>query len=186
MSICTPHSSRLRERLKRSRQSFVSPLLSSKKKPRLDEEHNKSSISDESIRGKLEFSQQDSHHVTPVTSSSCSHVQGTKTLAKECAQNETCSRLLLLRAERKSLETKLAEKRETLRKLKMVKMYRSKNDLQSLKSLTRQWREVSQETAEVLLGYSTHQPRPSMAQLLEHFHIDVDLIHYSLKEEAFY
>lgn len=80
----------------------------------------------------------------------------------------------------------LTKKKETLRKLKMVKTYRSKNDLQNLSQLTRQWREVSQEAAEVLLGYSTRQPQPSMVQLLEHFHIDLDLIHYSQQDEAFY
>ena len=100
------YPSQLKFKINRSRQSFVSPLRSSKKKPRLDEEHNKSSISDESIRGQLEFSHQDSHHVTPVTSSSCSPIQDKHTLHKDTVDKTkiklelVASCLELLQAER--------------------------------------------------------------------------------------
>lgn len=188
--MSTPQSSRLRERLKRNRHSFISPLLSNKKKPKLDKEEDNNPVSDEGIRGKPEFSQADSHHVTQDlgASSSLSKMSNKKENEdeRECHQDETSSCVELLLAEKKSLEAQLTRKRETLRKLRMVKTYHGKNDLQNLSQLTTQWREVAQEAAEVLLGYNTHQPCPSMAQLLEHFHIDPELIHYSIQDETFY
>lgn len=52
--------------------------------------------------------------------------------------------------------------------------------------LTQQWREVAQEAAQALLDSSTHQPRPSMQQLLDYLHIDPQIIHYSTEDESFY
>jgi hypothetical protein len=91
-----------------------------------------------------------------------------------------------LEDEKRTLEAKVKERGEKLRKLKMVKMYRTKNDLQELETLTATWREVAQEAAETLLASSTHQPRPSMAQMLDYLHIDHQLIHYSDQDESFY
>ena len=92
----------------------------------------------------------------------------------------------LLEDEKRSLEAKVKEREEKLRKLKMVKMYRSKNNLQELSTLTATWREVAQEAAESLLASSTHQPRPSMAQMLDYLHIDHQLIQYSSQDDSFY
>ena len=91
-----------------------------------------------------------------------------------------------LEDEMRTLEAKLKEREEKLRKLKMVMMYRTKNNLQGLATLTARWREVAQEAAETLLASSTHQPRPSMAQMLDYLHIDHQLIQYSDREESFY
>lgn len=91
-----------------------------------------------------------------------------------------------LETEKRDLEVKLKEGEEKLRKLKMVKMYRTKNNLQELATLTAKWREVAQEAAETLLARSTHQPRPSMAQMLDYLHIDHQLIQYSDQDESFY
>ena len=91
-----------------------------------------------------------------------------------------------LEDEMRNLEAKLKEREEKLRKLKMVKMYQTKNNLQELSMLTAKWREVAQEAAETLLESSTHQPRPSMAQMLDYLHIDHQLIQYSDQNESFY
>ncbi|XP_064391240.1 swi5-dependent recombination DNA repair protein 1 homolog isoform X2 [Halichondria panicea] len=85
-----------------------------------------------------------------------------------------------------TLLTRLKERKEELRKLRMVKMYRTKPEHQGLDVLTQQWREVSQEVAQSLLESSTHQPPPTMQQLLDYLHIDHDLIHYSVEDESFY
>ena len=91
-----------------------------------------------------------------------------------------------LEEEKRGLEKQLKDREEKLRKLKLVKMYRTKNNLEELERLTSKWREVAQEAAESLLGSSTHEPRPSMAQMLNYLHIDHDLIRYSAQEESFY
>ena len=91
-----------------------------------------------------------------------------------------------LEDEMRTLEAKLKEREEKLRKLKVVMMYRTKNNLQELATLTARWREVAQEAAETLLANSTHQPRPSMAQMLDYLHIDHQLIQYSDQDESFY
>lgn len=99
---------------------------------------------------------------------------------------DTTDSVQVLECEKRNLEAELKEKKEKLRKLKMVKMYRTKNNLQELAMLTARWREVAQEAAETLLESSTHQPRPSMAQMLDYMHIDHQLIQYSDQDECFY
>lgn len=94
--------------------------------------------------------------------------------------------VLQLEVEKRALEAKLREREETLRKLRMVKMYQVKNNLQDLSALTAKWRNVAQEAAESLLESSTHEPRPTMSQMLNYLHIDHELIHYSSQDEAFY
>ena len=99
---------------------------------------------------------------------------------------DTTDSVQVLECEKRNLEAELKEKKEKLRKLKMIKMYRTKNNLQELATLTARWREVAQEAAETLLESSTHQPRPSMAQMLDYMHIDHQLIQYSDQDECFY
>ncbi len=62
----------------------------------------------------------------------------------------------------------------------------TQNDPEELDSLTRKWREASQEAADELVRSSTHDPPPTVAQLLDYLNIDHALIQYSVEEEAFY
>ena len=104
---------------------------------------------------------------------------------------------------KKLLEGKLKEREDKLRKLKMIKLYRTKvlitiilchvgrqhilqNNVEQLDTLTAKWRLVSQDAAENLLTNSTRDPPPTMTQLLKYLHIDPTLIHYSPQDEAFY
>ena len=136
-------------------------------------------ISDESLRARLDFTDASQQHTEP-----CGVVAVRE--AKETGLEESGVVQAQLLEEKRTLVARLKEREEKLRKLKMVKMYRTKNDLKELQRLTSKWREVSQEAAEVLLGSSTHEPRPSMAQLLDYLHIDHELIHYSAQDESFY
>ncbi|EDO45407.1 predicted protein [Nematostella vectensis] len=79
----------------------------------------------------------------------------------------------------------IAEREDKLRKLKMVKMYRTKNDLTDLQKLIDKWRNVSQEAAERLLTKIKKEPSPKMKELLDQFQIDYKLIGYSEEEEGF-
>ncbi|KAL5482095.1 hypothetical protein EMCRGX_G022378 [Ephydatia muelleri] len=87
---------------------------------------------------------------------------------------------------RKSLQAELQDKRDKLRKLKLVQLYNSKNNLQKLEELICKWRTVSQEAAECLLQKTSIDPRPSLGQLLQFLQVDFNLIHYSPADESFY
>ncbi|KAH9488514.1 Swi five-dependent recombination repair protein Sfr1 [Bulinus truncatus] len=86
--------------------------------------------------------------------------------------------------EKKHLESILKEKSETLRKLKMVKMYREKNNLEELQVLINTWREVSQ-FALVDLHNLLPDPRPTLSELVSNMNIDTNLIQYNVDEECF-
>ena len=179
--------------LKRTRTKFVSPLLSQKKmklepsaavggstpSSATSTSTDTSSSGSDGLRARLDFtdSSQDGRQCSDgvaegekVTLSGHFNVEGRAQLVEE----------------ERSLVARLKERKEKLRKLKMVKMYRTKNDLKELQRLTSRWREVAQEAAEDLLNSSTHEPRPSMAQVLDYLHIDHELIHYSVQDESFY
>lgn len=134
------------------------------------------------LRARLDFedTQKDS---TSTEGDKCIHQNEKLALnSSECSGDN----LQVLETEKRDLEAKVKEGEEILRKLKMVKMYQTKNNLQELATLTAKWREVAQEAAETLLASSTHQPRPSMAQMLNYLHIDHQLIQYSDQDESFY
>lgn len=176
-----PMSSSLKERLKRSRPRFVSPLLEgSRKKPRLE--------SQERAVGRLDFSEA-APSVCAGGTCDYSAADNPRKAPESTAMSSSFCELNTsghLETDISALEKELAAKREQLRKLKMVKSYRTKNDLTKLQGLIHKWREVSQEAAESLLEATSKQPKPSMAQLLDHLHIDHDLIKYSPEEESFY
>lgn len=174
-----------RSGLKRTRPKFVSPLLS-QKRPKLGtpstsslDTTTSSSVAHDA-RARLNFAGTESD--TGIEKES-EEESSSKSLAAEKTDLE---QLKQLEEEKRDLEKQLKEREEKLRKLKLVKMYRTKNNLQELERLTSKWREVAQEAAESLLGSSTHEPRPSMAQMLNYLHIDHDLIRYSVQEESFY
>lgn len=80
----------------------------------------------------------------------------------------------------------IQEREDSLRKLNLVKMCRNKNDLKELKCLIDKWRRVSQEAAERLLEKIQLDPKPTMSQLLLNLQVDIEIIHYSGDNEAFY
>lgn len=102
------------------------------------------------------------------------------------SKQKDINRIERLVQEKASLERKLREKEERLDKLKLVKLYRTKNDLPELDDLVAKWRQASQEIAETLLANSCRDPTPSMNQLLDYLHIDPSLIRYSTELDVFY
>ncbi|CAL1536481.1 unnamed protein product [Lymnaea stagnalis] len=89
-----------------------------------------------------------------------------------------------LEAEKRRLELELSQKNEQLRKLKMVKMYREKNNLTELQVLIDTWRDVSQRALTDLLERHP-EPKPTMSQLIAQMQIDTGLIAYNTEEEGF-
>eukprot|EP00057_Strongylocentrotus_purpuratus_P032048 XP_786489.1 PREDICTED: swi5-dependent recombination DNA repair protein 1 homolog [Strongylocentrotus purpuratus] len=85
---------------------------------------------------------------------------------------------------RKELTRQVAEKEETCRKLKLVKMYRSKNDLEALQNLIEKWREGCQTS--ILRLYKKHpEPKPSLGDFINSCRLDKDLIKFDEEEETF-
>ncbi|XP_054766119.2 swi5-dependent recombination DNA repair protein 1 homolog [Lytechinus pictus] len=85
---------------------------------------------------------------------------------------------------RKELTRNVAEKEESCRKLKLVKMYRSKNDLETLQDLIDKWRDGCQTA--ILRLYDKHpEPRPSLGDFINSCRLDKDLIRFDEEEETF-
>ena len=110
-SAVTPGS--VRQRSKRSRSSFVSPLIrdSKEKRPKLN--HTPSTHTD-TIKGRLDFD------------GTCPEADKSSKVTGESSSRGDKDQLLCLREERDGLLSQLSDRREELRKLKMVKMYRTK------------------------------------------------------------
>ncbi|KAF5905330.1 swi5-dependent recombination DNA repair protein 1 isoform X2, partial [Clarias magur] len=108
-----PMSSALKGRLKRARRTFTSPL-SVVKRLKVDEDkfpqasNNKTAIGDEGV--------------IDVYRNETEREDCVKSFGSNCAQSPQCELLQL----REKLKKDVKEKSETLRRLKMVKMYRTK------------------------------------------------------------
>ncbi|KAJ8248132.1 hypothetical protein GJAV_G00238680 [Gymnothorax javanicus] len=87
---------------------------------------------------------------------------------------------------REKLRKAVREKTEKLRRLKMVKMYREKNDLTQLQSLISKWRRCSQAVLyELQCALSEDSRKASLSQLIDHFGLDEDILHFDRTEDDF-
>lgn len=87
-------------------------------------------------------------------------------------------------AEKERLLKEISEQEEILRKLKMVKMYRTKNNLTQLESLIEKWRDVAQQGFQDL-HEALPEPKPSLTELLQHLGTDFNLVKFNPIEETF-
>ncbi|XP_037542394.1 swi5-dependent recombination DNA repair protein 1 homolog [Nematolebias whitei] len=144
-------SASLRERLKRCRRSFTSPV-SVAKRLCVDEEEEEAGLhGPDKVPGPV----LEPTHVTP----------------EDFAQQ--------LRKEIKS-------KTETLRRLKMVKMYRSKNDLTQLQTLINKWRSCAQAGLyELQSEVPIDGRRASLSELMDLFGLDHSILHFDRSEDDF-
>ncbi|XP_076439692.1 uncharacterized protein LOC143279519 [Babylonia areolata] len=85
---------------------------------------------------------------------------------------------------KKRLTAELAQQKEVLRKLHMVRTYRAKHDLLELQGLIDKWRSACQQ-AVLDLHRLTSDPRPSLTQLVCQLGIDQKLVCYNEEEECF-
>lgn len=89
-----------------------------------------------------------------------------------------------LSEEKTKLLKQVEEKEDLLRRLKLVKMYRSKNDLSELQSLITKWRRCSQLLLYELQSAASEK-KLSLTQLIDHYGLDDQLLHYNRSEEEF-
>nr|XP_060624329.1 swi5-dependent recombination DNA repair protein 1 homolog [Anolis sagrei ordinatus] len=198
-----PMSSTLRERLKKARRSFHSSLIVPKRL-KIDEENNCSTCKEESLsKGETYcISQSKDEDLGKVPDgSSClkSSMQERDLCISECTGYSKNARgstevLLLgkdgrpweLLEEKATLIKEVQEKEELLRRLKLVKMYRSKNNPTELQSLISKWRSSSQVMLyELQTALATDSQKLSITQLIDNFGLDDQLLHYNRTEEDF-
>ncbi|GAA6105927.1 swi5-dependent recombination DNA repair protein 1 homolog [Tachysurus ichikawai] len=171
-SVGKPMSAALKDRLKRARRCFTPPL-SVVKRLKIDED---------------EFPQASNKDTTPGdegvidVNRNESGRDCLKSLGSDCAQRSQCELLQL----REKLKRDVKEKSETLRRLKMVKMYRKKNDLTHLQELTDKWRQCAQAALyELQTELPTDGQTPSLSQLIDHFGLEDSILHFNRTEEEF-
>ncbi|KAM3863127.1 swi5-dependent recombination DNA repair protein 1 homolog [Diretmus argenteus] len=87
---------------------------------------------------------------------------------------------------RHQLKREVREKMETLRRLKMVQMYRGKNDMTQLQILIAKWRSCVQDA---LYELQTDLPidgrKASLSHLIDHFGLNDSLLHFDRTEDDF-
>lgn len=170
-------SASLRERLKRSRRSFISPL-SVAKRLCVDDEENGQQVSADS---------QQPVNNPPVVLSSVDvnrngEREGSKTLSGPAPKSTQYPSGDFAQRLRKEVK----DKTETLRRLKMVKMYRSKNDLTLLQTLIDKWRHCAQAALyELQSEVPIDGRKASLSELIDLFNLDESILHFDRTEDDF-
>ncbi|XP_041065745.1 swi5-dependent recombination DNA repair protein 1 homolog isoform X3 [Carcharodon carcharias] len=101
------------------------------------------------------------------------------------APSHTAAKTQHLLEERERLQREVREKEELLRRLKMVQMYRAKNNLAELGSLIEKWRKSSQTLLYELQVALSTDSKPTLTQLIDSLAVEDKLLHYNRLEEDF-
>ncbi|XP_068423979.1 swi5-dependent recombination DNA repair protein 1 homolog [Clinocottus analis] len=87
---------------------------------------------------------------------------------------------------RDRLKKEVKDKMETLRRLKMVKMYRSKNDLTQLHILINKWRSCAQAALyELQSDVPLEGRKAGLSELIDLFGLNDGILHFDRTEEDF-
>ncbi|XP_029377024.1 swi5-dependent recombination DNA repair protein 1 homolog [Echeneis naucrates] len=171
-------SSSLKERLKRSRRSFTSPLSVAKRLCVDSEEGGQQVAADSHVNNPPLIL----HHVglnRKDARSGCEGFSGP-------IPKPTHVPPKALTQEQDHLRREVKEKMETLRRLKMVKMYRSKNDLTQLQILIDKWRSCAQAAlCELQSDIQMEGRKASLSELIDLFCLDDRILHFDRTEEDF-
>ncbi|KAF7253157.1 hypothetical protein EYD10_01172 [Varanus komodoensis] len=195
-------SASLRERLKKARRSF-NPIFMVPKRLKIEEDNSSSDCEHRTLPKGEPYStlQDEGKHLEKVS-------DGTMCLNSAIPEKEPCtfeysecnkttqnsSEMLLetdcrqrkLLEEKMTLVKQIQEKEDLLRRLKLVKMYRSKNNPTELQSLISKWRRSSQALLyELQSALSTDNKKLRLTQLIDNFGLDDKLLHYIRTEEDF-
>lgn len=167
-------SASLREKLKRSRHSFKSPLSVVKRLK----------IEDDTEPQPLQQGEEEKHGVKDDRDSNVTETDVNRNDMKLQRDSNHTAELPSQQCE--ALRKAVKERTETLRRLKMVKMYRKKNDLNELQRLTDKWRSCAQSVLyELQRELATGGKQASLSQLIDSFGIDDKLLHFDRTEEDF-
>lgn len=171
-------SSSLRERLKRSRRSFTSPVSVAK---RLcvddDEEEDGQQVSADS---------QETVNNPPLIIPSVDVNRNEARSGSERFSGPIPEPTQPPSEDFAQLRKEVKDKMETLRRLKMVQMYRSKNDLTQLQTLIDKWRSCAQAALyELQSDVPVHGGKASLSELIDLFGLEDGILHFDRTEEDF-
>ncbi|XP_036979460.1 swi5-dependent recombination DNA repair protein 1 homolog [Acanthopagrus latus] len=174
-------SSSLKERLKRSRRSFTSPLSVAKRLCVDDDDDDGQQVSADSRQmvnnPPLIIPSVDVNRNEARTGSerfSGTIPKPTHPPSKDFAQ------------QRDQLKKEVKDKMETVRRLKMVQMYRGKNDLTQLQTLIDKWRSCAQSALyELQSEVPIDGRKASLSELIDLFGLDDGILHFDRTEEDF-
>ncbi|KAM8852556.1 swi5-dependent recombination DNA repair protein 1 homolog [Synchiropus picturatus] len=171
-SPCEPKeqlSASLKERLKRARRSFNAPS---------------------SVAKRLCVDEEDGQHVPLETGQKSSlipsFVDANSNVAQPSSDQWGGGDSKHVTQQREQLRREVREKTETLRRLKMVKMYRSKNDLTQLQTLIDKWRRCAQAALlELQSNIPVNGQKPGLSGLIDLFGLDHNILHFDRALEDF-
>ncbi|MED6236555.1 hypothetical protein ATANTOWER_010923 [Ataeniobius toweri] len=165
-------SASLRERLKRTRRSFISPLSVAKRLCVDSEEEEGNQVSADCQETVIHSVDANRTEVKLDGERLCGP-------APQPAQINLEDLALQLRKEVK-------EKTETLRRLKLVKMYRSKNDLTQLQTLIDKWRSCAQAALyELQSEFPVEGRKADLSELIDLFGLDDSILCFDRAEGDF-
>lgn len=145
-------------------------------KPASSKEEN-SSESQESSKHKGSESEEDAHSKNTIKNVSACKSEPVEVVIENPKQK--------LNEEKARLMKQVQDKEELLRRLKLVKMYRSKNNLSQLELLISKWRNCSQLLLYELQSVMSEEKKISLTQLIDHYGLDDTLLHFNRSEEEF-
>ncbi|XP_015668270.1 swi5-dependent recombination DNA repair protein 1 homolog [Protobothrops mucrosquamatus] len=193
-------STALRERLKKTRRSFQSDFIVAKQL-KIDDENN-------SNQKEKTLSMEEPYFVSHAEDKCLEKVPDETMCSKSSAEDGSlseyngynkvthnsseinllgtdCKQWELLE-EKMTLMKQLQEKEDILRRLKLVKLYRTKNNPEELQFLISKWRKSSQAMLyELQTALSTDNKKLSLTQLIDSFGLDDKLLHYIRTDEDF-
>ncbi|KAM9364342.1 swi5-dependent recombination DNA repair protein 1 homolog [Pholidichthys leucotaenia] len=166
-------SASLKERLKRTRRSFISPLSVAKRLCAGDVEEDGQQVPADSQE-------------TVNNPSAVVHSVDVNRNSERLSGPASESTWFPSECSVQQLKKEIKEKTETLRRLKMVKMYRSKNDLTQLQTLIDKWRSCAQAALyELQSEVQTDGRKATLSELIELFGLDGDILHFDHMEDDF-
>ncbi|XP_063290219.1 swi5-dependent recombination DNA repair protein 1 homolog [Pelobates fuscus] len=186
-----PMSATLRERLRKSRRSFSSacPVV---KRLKIDSEDiegsltNNSNVCEDSLENVKNTVLSGAVHSNIQTGDVLSPPDRMSLESLPQTTKDRSTGYLEMVEEKRRLLKRVEDKEEFLRRLKMVKLYRAKNNLTELHSLIEKWRTSSQQVLyELQTTLSSENSKISLTQLIENCNLDDKLLQYNRAEEDF-
>ncbi|KAL6035112.1 hypothetical protein STEG23_025976 [Scotinomys teguina] len=190
-----PLSGTLKERLKRTRpSSHFSCSVVKRFKVEYEESDEISSepgaSSKEScskFQGSLKHTDNESEKDRSESINTCKSKSG-DTGSSSALQNDPVNKSTKerLKEEKAKLVKQVQEKEDLLRRLKLVKMYRIKNNLAELEMLIKKWRKCGQQLLyELQSVMSEGDEKLSLTELIDYYGVDETVVHYDRREEEF-
>ncbi|KAG8000172.1 Swi5-dependent recombination DNA repair protein 1-like protein [Nibea albiflora] len=174
-------SASLKERLKRSRRSFTSPF-SVAKRLCVDEEEEEREEDGRQVSADSQETVQNSPLIIPNVDVNMNEARSGSERSPEPKREASKD----LTQQRERLRKEVKDKTETLRRLKMVQMYRSKNDLTQLQNLIDKWRSCAQAALyELQSEVPIDGGKASLSGLIDLFGLDDGILHFDRTEDDF-